>query len=118
MTLDSGIVAAAAAALALFIGRRVLGGRRLSPDAIRERIAAGAIVVDVRSPDEFRGGAYPGALNIPVQELSGRLGEIPRQRPVVLYCASGARSGVAAMLLRRAGYAEVVNAGGLSDMPR
>ncbi|WP_235969441.1 rhodanese-like domain-containing protein [Anaeromyxobacter diazotrophicus] len=118
MTLDPWIIAAAAAALALVLGRRALGGRRLSPDDIRQRIAAGAVVVDVRSPDEFRGGAYPGALNIPLHELSGRLGEIPRQRPVVLYCASGARSGVAAMLLRRAGYAEVVNAGGLHDMPR
>lgn len=90
----------------------------MPPDAIRAWIQAGATVVDVRSPDEFRGGAYPGALNIPLQELSGRLREIPKQRPVVLYCASGGRSGVAAMMLKRAGYAEVANAGGLGDMPR
>ena len=90
----------------------------MSPEAIRERIAAGATVVDVRSPGEFSGGAYPGAINIPLPELAGRMGEIPKPQPVVLYCASGTRSGVAAMMLKRAGYADVVNAGGLGDMPR
>jgi phage shock protein E len=81
-------------------------------------LAEGASVVDVRSEDEFRDGAYPGAVNIPLHELSVRMGEIPRNRKVVLYCASGARSAVAARLLQQAGYAEVVNAGGLGDMPR
>lgn len=85
---------------------------------VKQKLAAGATVVDVRTAQEFRGGAYPGARNIPVQEIAHRLGEIPKDRPVVLYCASGVRSGSAAKILQRAGYPDVVNAGGLGDMPR
>jgi rhodanese-related sulfurtransferase len=84
---------------------------------VRDRIARGASVVDVRSAGEFGAGAFPGARNIPLQALSGRLGEIPRGRPVVVYCASGMRSAAAARLLRRQGY-DVVNGGGLREMPR
>jgi len=98
--------------------RRLSRGGRVSPRDVLEKIEAGASVVDVRSPGEFASGSYPGALNIPVQSLLARMGEIPKDRPVVLYCASGARSAMAAGLLRRAGHADVVNAGGLADMPR
>jgi phage shock protein E len=112
-----GWIVAAIAALALVVLSRRLGGGRMTR-IVAEWIQAGAKVVDVRSPEEFRGGAYPGAVNIPVQELGRRLNEIPRDARVVLYCASGARSGVAARILKQAGYAEVVNAGGLGDMPR
>ena len=84
---------------------------------ILEKVKAGAKIVDVRTVDEFRDGAYPGAVNIPVSELGARLAEVPKNVPVILYCASGARSSAAAQLLRRSGYADVVNAGGLADMP-
>lgn len=83
-----------------------------------EKIAAGAKIVDVRTPVEFARGAYPGAVNIPLDSLAAHLAEIPRGRPVVVYCASGARSAAARRFLRRAGYADVVNAGGLARMPR
>lgn len=63
----------------------------------------GAVLVDVRSPAEYRGGHLPGALNIPVNELSRRLDEVPEDRPVVVYCRSGARSARAAGLLRERG---------------
>jgi rhodanese-related sulfurtransferase len=86
--------------------------------AVLDRIKAGAVVVDVRSPEEFADGAYPGALNIPVQDLGRRAGELPKERPVVLYCASGARSALAARMLRSNGWRDVINAGGLGDMPR
>jgi phage shock protein E len=85
---------------------------------VKEWLTAGAQFVDVRSEDEFRDGAYPGAVNIPLHELAARMVEIERGRKVVLYCASGARSAMAARLLMKSGYAEVVNAGGLDDMPR
>jgi phage shock protein E len=105
------------AAAALFIARRFIGGGKVAPSIVAARIEAGAKIVDVRSPEEFQGGAYPGAVNIPLQVLQARLREIPKDRPVVLYCASGARSGMAARILKQAGYADVVNAGGLGDMP-
>ncbi len=85
---------------------------------VLEKIKAGARIVDVRSPAEFQSGAYPGAVNIPVQELDRRLGELPKDRPIVVYCASGARSAAAERMLRARGFADVVNGGGLYQMPR
>lgn len=85
---------------------------------VKDKLAAGALILDVRTRDEFAQGAYPGAINIPVQELGGRLDELPRDRPIVVYCLSGGRSGHALMAMRQAGFADVTNAGGLSDMPR
>ena len=86
---------------------------------IKEKITAGARIIDVRSPGEFRDGAYPGAVNIPLATLPARLMELePKDKPIVLYCASGARSGQASRILKQAGFADVVNAGGLADMPR
>jgi phage shock protein E len=108
----------AAAVLALLVVRRLAGGKRVSPMVVLEKIKAGAKVVDVRSPGEFSGGAYPGAVNIPVQELEHRAGELPRDRPIVVYCASGMRSASAERLLRAKGFADVVNGGGLAQMPR
>lgn len=90
----------------------------MSSNIVSERIKSGAMIVDVRTPEEFGDGAYPGAKNIPVQDLARRLGEIPKDKAVVVYCASGGRSSAAARLLKQAGYADVVNAGGLGDMPR
>jgi phage shock protein E len=116
MTLDP-ITAAVAAVAAWLIVRRFLGGKA-AMSIVKQKIEAGASIVDVRSPEEFRDGGYPGAVNIPLQVLASRLAEIPRGKPVVLYCASGARSGMAARQLKQAGYADVVNAGGLHDMPR
>jgi phage shock protein E len=86
--------------------------------SVIEKIQAGAQIIDVRTPAEFAGGAYPNAKNIPVQEIAGRLGEIDRDKPVVLYCASGGRSGAATQFLKQQGYADVVNGGALWDMPR
>ncbi len=108
----------AAAVVALLVLRRLLGGRRVSPDVVLQKIKAGATVVDVRSPGEYQTGAYPGALNIPVQELDRRLGELRKDRPIVVYCASGMRSASAERLLRARGFADVVNGGGLGQMPR
>lgn len=105
------------AVVAFVVFTRIKGGG-MSSDELKKKIADGAIVVDVRSPDEFRGGCYPGALNIPIQELGGRMSELPKNKPIVVYCASGARSASAAGMLQRAGYNEVHNAGGLSAMPR
>jgi rhodanese-related sulfurtransferase len=73
--------------------------------------AKGAVLVDVRSAQEFAAGQAPGTVNIPLPELGSRLSEIPRHAPVVLCCASGTRSGMAKMLLRKNGFSEVHNVG-------
>jgi rhodanese-related sulfurtransferase len=72
---------------------------------------SGAMLVDVRSAGEFAHGSAPGTVNIPLQELGSRLGEIPRSSPVVLGCASGTRSGMAKLLLKKNGYQNVYNIG-------
>lgn len=77
------------------------------------------IVVDVRTREEFRTGAYPDAVNIPLDELMSRykteLGN-DLNRDITVYCASGARSSYAQRLLTQAGYKNVKNGGGLMQM--
>jgi phage shock protein E len=86
---------------------------------IKEMIESGAKVIDVRTKDEFEDGAYPGAVNIPLAILPAKLGELgQKDGAIVVYCASGARSAQAARFLSQSGFANVVNAGGLDDMPR
>lgn len=85
--------------------RRVHAIRRIQ--ALRAR---GAVVVDVRTPMEFRGGHAEGALNLPMDQLADLAGKLDKSRPVLLCCASGARSASAARLLRKKGF-EAFNAG-------
>ncbi|MGA9406929.1 MAG: rhodanese-like domain-containing protein [Bacteroidota bacterium] len=81
-------------------------------------IKAGAKIIDVRTSEEFNEEHYPNALNIPVDQIRRRLAEFgEKNTPIVLYCASGSRSAFAARLLKSAGYTDVINAGGLDDMP-
>ena len=80
----------------------------------RELVGQGATLVDVRSPGEFEGGHIEGAINVPVGELASKLGQIPKDRAVVVYCASGMRSARAATALREAGYQDVYDLGSMS----
>jgi rhodanese-related sulfurtransferase len=102
------VVAVLAAAGYLFLGR----GRELQGAEARQLVAAGARLLDVRSPGEFDRGHLPGAINVPVQELEARLTEVgPPDHDVVVYCRSGHRSTNAAELLRRHGFTKVHNLG-------
>ena len=77
----------------------------------------GATVVDVRGTWEFEDGHVEGALNIPLDELPMRIEEMKNLKmPLVVYCRSGNRSGMAEMILKQAGVTEVYNGGGLADM--
>jgi len=62
----------------------------------------GAQLVDVREASEYEAGHAPGAMHIPYEDLDRRLGELPRGRDLVVYCAAGVRSSLAASLLERA----------------
>lgn len=73
------------------------------------------LLVDVRTPQEFNSGYIEGAVNIPLQNLTQRLDEIPADQPVVLYCRSGNRSSTAARMLTNAGYDQVYDLGGVID---
>ena len=80
----------------------------------RQLVADGAVLLDVRSPAEFAAGHVDGALNIPVQELSGRLTELRGKPNVVVYCRSGGRSCAAASILEKAGH-QVVDVGAMGN---
>lgn len=84
---------------------------------LAERLHAGdAAVLDVRGRAEWEAGHLPGVANIPVGYLADRLDEIPRDRPLVVHCQGGARSAIAASVLRARGFHNVVNlAGGFAD---
>ena len=72
----------------------------------------GAMLLDVRTAREFREGSITGAKHIPLDELRSRLDEIPRDRPVIVYCQAGQRGYVATRLLRNAGFDAANLAGG------
>ncbi len=76
------------------------------------------LVIDVRTPGEFRSGAFPDAINIPLDDLmsgNAELGE-DTEREIIVYCATGARSAYAQQILRSRGFSNVVNGGGISAM--
>ena len=83
----------------------------LPESTLNEFLQKGAQVIDVRTSAEFLAGHPEGALNIPLDKLDDRCKELDPARPVVLCCASGSRSGMAVLLLKRRGFTEVHNAG-------
>lgn len=107
-----GWVLAAAVALVVLVGlsRRGAG----ASEEARRWLDEGATLLDVRTEAEFSRGHPDGALNIPVQDLEARVGELDADRPVVVYCASGNRSRRAADLLSARGFERVLNAGPMS----
>ena len=93
-----------------------------TPEIAVDRLArgqsGGATVVDVREPNEYVTGHVPGTTLIPMGQLSSRLGELDKRRPVYLVCASGNRSAAMTDLLRAAGYDAYSVAGGTSAWAR
>lgn len=75
----------------------------------------GAIVVDVRNPNEFVNGSIPGAVNMPLHVLPLRHEELDKSRPIIVYCVSGARSAQAQGFLANMGYQNVNNVGNLQN---
>jgi rhodanese-related sulfurtransferase len=75
----------------------------------RSIVDADTQLVDVRQPEEVASGSLTGAVNIPLDQLPDRIGELDPNRRTVLLCRSGNRSGQAADLLVAAGFDEVIN---------
>jgi phage shock protein E len=82
-----------------------------------------ALLLDVRTPQEYQRGHVPSARNIPIQEFSSRLKEVEalaggdKTHPIVVYCEAGVRAARAKRILLEAGYAKVTNLGGFRDWP-
>ena len=94
-------------------GERSADGVSIDSAEAHALVAHGATLLDVRTPDEWAAGHIDGAVLIPVQELDARITELPREHPVVVYCASGVRSARAVATLRAAGY-DARDLGGMS----
>ena len=74
-----------------------------------------AVVIDVRTPQEFATGSLPGARNVPVDKVDEKMRDIKKDKPLIVVCATSSRAGRAAAQLRASGYAEVyVLAGGVA----
>ena len=77
--------------------------------------APGAVLLDVRTPEEYRGGHIPGSKNVPLQSLDKVTSFVNNQdTPVFVYCRSGARSAQAVSVLEGMGYTNVKNIGGIA----
>ena len=82
-------------------------------DLFRE--TPGALLIDVREPNEFKKGHIPGSENVPLSKFTTMIENIVQKKdtPVFLYCASGGRSASAAALIKKLGYESVTNIGGI-----
>lgn len=93
--------------------------KKILTPAPPERIPDGALLIDVRSPEEFAGGSVPKSINIPLNQIQLAVNHkalIDKSKPIVVFCASGMRSGLARRQLLAMGYQTVINGGGLSQM--
>ncbi|HEY6194304.1 MAG TPA: MBL fold metallo-hydrolase [Candidatus Eisenbacteria bacterium] len=85
----------------------------IAPDQAFERARRGEVVLlDVRGAAEYAAGHVPGARHVPLGDLPERARELPRDRPLALYCSGGTRSRIGVSLLRRAGFTELMDLGG------
>jgi len=79
---------------------------------MQEHASGTYTLVDVRQPREYEEAHLPGARLVPLPQLSDRVGELPQERPLIVYCAIGGRSEMAARFLASRGFREVYNLSG------
>jgi rhodanese-related sulfurtransferase len=91
---------------------KVTGGPQLDTLAATRLMNDGAVVVDVREAEEFSAGHLTSAKHIPVGDIDKRISDIPSDKPVLVYCATGTRSGKAAAALKKAGRDQIFNLNG------
>jgi rhodanese-related sulfurtransferase len=95
------------------MGDETVTETELAPARALELIEAGAELIDVRRPFEYEGARLPGSRNLEMNELAAAAHSVPRDRPVLFYCRTGNRSGMAAQAFREAGYEAYNLAGGI-----
>jgi rhodanese-related sulfurtransferase len=89
----------------------------ISPEELQRRLNAGdaPFMLDVREPEEMDDGVIPGSVNIPMDDLEQRLGELPTDRDIVVICHLGQRSAYITTQLNALGYDRAVNLNGGVD---
>ena len=92
-----------------------LCGPDVNRDVLEYSLVSGAVLLDVRTQQEFNDGHIPGSVNLPLQMLDNADEIIENvDVPLYVYCRSGARSRQAVMVLKSMGYRNVTNIGGIS----
>jgi len=86
--------------------------------ALQENIAAGALLLDVRSESEFASGHIPGSVNIPVDRLAAQAQVLKKDKPVIVYCRSGMRSMAAKNILDNKGFKNIIDGGSITTVSR
>jgi rhodanese-related sulfurtransferase len=91
----------------------------VTPEEALRRQQAGAVILDVREPDEWQSGHVPGAKHVPLGSLRARIGELDPNAEIIAVCHSGVRSDAAVRALRQSGFANSWNlAGGMMAWER
>jgi rhodanese-related sulfurtransferase len=85
----------------------VYGPGQISPKAFEDAVASGKTIVDVRPAADFARGHFKGALNLPIEDMDRDYAKIPKDAPVFVNCATGAKSQKAFDILGRKGYTNV-----------
>lgn len=114
MTLDNRILFALIAVTFVFYLIKL--ATRITAPQVAELLSKGALIIDVRSPKEFDSGSLPGAQNLPLDEITNRIKSVApdKDKPLLLHCLSGTRSGMARSRLKALGYTNVHNLGSFS----
>lgn len=81
-------------------------------------IKGGATILDVRSPGEYAGGHVKKSVNIPLDQLKSRMGELDKSKAIVTCCASGMRSSSARKVLLKEGFESVANGGSWTSLQK
>jgi phage shock protein E len=83
---------------------------------INEWMKEGAIIVDVRTKNEFQGGHVKGAINLPLDQLRSNMIKLDKKKPIITCCASGMRSASGKSILKAAGFERVHNGGSWTNL--
>lgn len=94
----------------------ILFGSKNDSVNFKELVGDGAKIIDVRTPDEYSEGHINNAVNIPLDTLKSKLGNLKKDQTIIVYCASGVRSSSAKKMLELNGFTHVYNGGGISKL--
>ena len=83
---------------------------------LNELMALGAIVVDVRTPSEYKDGHVKGSINLPLQTLKANLNKLKKDQVIITCCRSGSRSRMAKRMLKTKGFEQVHNGGAWTNL--
>jgi phage shock protein E len=104
--------------LGLLISLPLMAGEAELNAAVTALQSPDAVLIDVRTAEEFAAGALPGAEQIDLEQIATRISAIAPEKstPIVLYCRSGRRSSIAEESLQAMGYSNLINAGGYDEL--